>query len=129
MPKGTNWNIAVEQELEEYILSGIYSDNGKSGIAVFKPNGHGTYKLISREWRDSDEIIISGFIADGTWYDIVWFNGASTNIAELTYTSEGEKPETLSFETGDMSIICNPAPSDAYSLEVVYYDKNGNKYE
>ena len=29
-PKGTNWNIAVEQELEEYILSGIYSDNGKS---------------------------------------------------------------------------------------------------
>lgn len=128
-PNGTEWNISVEQEFQDYLLCGIYSQNGKSGIAIFEPKYNG-YKLVSREWRDSsDEIIISGFIADGVWYDLIWFNGASTNYAELTYTNSENIKTTVSFETANMEIICNPAPSDDYTLDVVYYDKDANRYE
>lgn len=127
-PKGTIWNIAVEQEFENYLLCGIYADNGKSGVAVFEPKGKG-YELVSREWRSSsDEIIISGFSIDGDWYDIVWFNGAVTSYAELTYTSEG-KTNTLRFETDENQIICNPCETKDYTLKAVYYDNDGNVYE
>lgn len=128
-PEGTQWNIAVEQKFQDYLLCGIYSNNGKSGVAVFEPNDNG-YKLVSREWRQSsDEIVISGFIIDGVWHDIVWFNGAPTKYAELTYTEAGNTPTTINFVTDNMEIICNPAPADDYTLKVVYYDHDGNTYE
>lgn len=129
-PKGVSWNIAVEKNFQDFILSGIYSSNGKSGIAVFEPDDD-RYKLVSKEWRDSsDEIIISGFTVNGTWYDLVWFHGAETKTAELTYTQADNNPEeTFTFDTSNLEIICNPAPTDNYTLEVVYYDKYGNRYE
>jgi len=51
-------------------LSSIYTDD-KSGIAVFEPVGDDKYKLVSREWRNDDDIVISGFIANDKWYDII----------------------------------------------------------
>lgn len=130
IPKGVTWNIAIEQELQDLIVSGIYSSGGKTGIAVFEPEGN-RYKLYSREWRNSaDRIIITGISIDGIWYDLVWFNGAETEKAELTYTQTGNNiEETFTFDTSDMEIICNPAPADNYALDVIYYDKDGNTYE
>ena len=66
IPKGTDWKIAKETEFQNYIISGMYSSDGKSGIAVFEPLDNGKYKMSSREWREDDEIIISGYIIDGT---------------------------------------------------------------
>lgn len=82
IPKGTDWKIAKETEFKNYIISGMYSSDGKSGIAVFEPLDNGNYKMSSRERRENDEIIISGYIIDGTWYDLVWFNGAQTEYSE-----------------------------------------------
>lgn len=129
-PKGITWNIAVEQELQDFIVSGIYSSGGKTGIAVFEQEGN-RYKLYSREWRNSsDEIIISGISIDGIWYDLIWFYGAETERAELTYTQTDNNAEkTLTFDTTNMEIICNRAPADNYTPEVIYYDKDGNTYE
>ena len=66
-----------------------------SGIAVFKPYGNGKYKLHSREWRDNDRIIMTGITVDNKWYDVVWFNGAKTDYAEITYTLDGVKQEPI----------------------------------
>lgn len=127
-PKGIEWNIAQEQEFNGYLLSSIYADN-KSGIAVFEPIGNAKYKLVSREWRDAEDIVTSGFSIDGEWYDIIWFNGAETSSAEITYSVNGKENEPIVFDTSDMKIICVQAPAKDYSLEVKYYDDNGNVYE
>ena len=128
-PKGKDWKIAIEQAYNDYIISGIYSRDGMSGIAVFEPVGNGKYKLQSRTWREQDEIVITGFIIDQKWHDIVWFNGAKTDYAEITYTYDGEKQEPIIHNAKGMEIFIDPAPSKDYSMDVVYYDDAGNKYE
>ena len=128
-PRGKDWKIAIEQELNDYIISGIYSRDGMSGIAVFEPYGNGKYKLLSREWREQDEIIITGTIIDQQWYGIVWFNGAETDYAEITYTYDGKKQEPIIHNAKGMEIFINSAPAKDYSIDVVYYDSEGNKYE
>lgn len=129
-PKGEGWKIAVEQELNDYIISGIYSCNEMSGIAVFKPYGDGKYKLYSREWRDNDRIIITGITVDNLWYDVIWFNGAKTDYAEITYTLDGAPQEPIIHNSKGMEIFIHPAPTnDEYGIDVVYYDDAGNRYE
>lgn len=127
-PKNINWSIAKEQKLGDYILSGIYSET-QSGIAIFEPNGNGGYQLTSRDRRDINDIIITHHPVADEWYDIIWFNGAQTDHAELTYTIDGVEEEPLIFDTSDMQIICHPQPAKDYSLEVIYYDSEGNIYE
>lgn len=128
-PQGTEWSIAVEQTIDDYIISGVYSTNGKSGIAVFEPIGNGKYKMFSREWRNNDEIIISGAIINNVWYDLIWYNGAATSYAEIKYTIAGDSSHVINHNSESMAIFCNPAPAKDYSLDVVYYDEAGNKYE
>ena len=129
IPKGTEWKIVKETELKNYIISCMYSSDGKSGIAVFEPLGNEKYKMSSREWRESDEIIISGYIIDGTWYDLVWFNGAQTKYAEIIYTIDDVEQEPILHDTNEMDIFINEAPSNDYSIRVIYYDEDGNKYQ
>ena len=129
IPKGTAWKIAKETEFKNYIISGMYSSDGKSGIAVFEPLDNGKYKMSSREWRENDEIIISGYIIDGTWYDLVWFNGAQTEHAEVIYTIDDVVQDPIIHDTKEMNIFINEAPSKDYRINVVYYDGTGNKYE
>lgn len=129
IPKGTDWKIAKEIEFKNHIISGMYSLDGKSGISVFEPLDNGTYKMSSCEWRENEEIIISGYIIDGTWYDLVWFNGAQTEYAEIIYTFDGEEQEPIVCDTRGMDVLVHEAPAKDYSMRVVYYDENGNVYE
>ncbi len=128
LPKGNNWTTAIEKSFEDCIISGIYSDKGKSGIAVFSSKKNGKYKLVSREWRENDQIIISSAFVNGDWYDIIWFNGAQTEYAEITYNISG-KEQKLIHNSQNMEIFVNPSPDTDYSINVVYYDKEGNIYK
>ncbi len=127
-PKKIEWRIAREEEIAGHLLSCVYSST-KAGIAVFEPAGNDKYQLVSIDWRDIEDIIITQLVADGEWYDVVWFNGAATSYAELTYTIDANKEKPLIFDTSDMPIICTKAPDGDYSLEVKYYDDAGNVYE
>lgn len=129
IPNGTKWKITKETELKNYIISGMYSADGKSGIAVFEPLGNGKYKMSSREWRENDEIIISGYIIDGTWYDLVWFNGVKTEYAEIIYTIDDVEQEPIIHDAKEMDIFINASPAKDYSISVIYYDEDGNKYQ
>jgi len=128
--KGKLWLISVEQKIDDYIISGIYSGYDESGLAVFEPNGNGKYKLQTRVFRDNDRIITTSSYIGGQWYDIVWFNGAKTDYAEITYTLDGVKQEPIIHNSKGMEIFIHPAPTnDEYGIDVVYYDSEGNKYE
>ena len=50
LPRGFDWEIAVEKEVNSHIVSGIYSRDNKSGIAVFTPFGEKKYKLLAWQW-------------------------------------------------------------------------------
>ena len=128
-PKGKDWKILVEQEFSGFIISGIYSRDGMSGIAVFEPVGNGKYKLYSREWRDQDDIVVTGITIDHMWHDIVWFNGAKTDYAEITYTFNGKTGETIRYKLKGMEIFINPVPAKDHRLNVVYCDPEGNQYK
>lgn len=126
---GTNWTIATETEIDDYIISATYSTNNKITLAVFKPTKNGSYSFQTSTNRNADEIIISSIIINGISYDFIWFNGSPTEYAEIIYTIDNQKQDILKFDTRDMKIICNQSPAKEYILSVSYYDSNGNKYE
>lgn len=129
LSKGTNWTIATERLLDDYLIAGIVSDNGKGGIAVFEPRGNGKYKLQTSYHRDVDDIIIGGTLIDDVWYDLVWFNGVKTERTEITYTVPNEMSQSTVYSADNSTIICSPAPCENYTIHVAYYDSEGNKYE
>jgi len=129
LPKGTNWTIATERLLDGYLITGIVSDNGKAGIAVFEPRGNGKYKLQTSYHRNQDDIIIGGVMIEEEWYDLIWFNGVQTERAEVTYTVTNEASQSTVYLSDNDTIICSPTPFKEYTLHVTYYDSEGNKYE
>ena len=129
LPKGTNWKISTERLLDDCLITGIVSDNGKAGIAVFEPRGDGKYKLRTSYYRDQEDIIIGGTLIGDDWYDLIWFNGAQTERAEVTYTVANEASQSTVYLSDNDTIICSLAPFKEYTLHVTYYDSEGNKYE
>jgi len=127
--KGINWTIATEIELDGYIISGAYSTDDRSTLSIFEPVGNGNYRFMTSTNRNNDEIIISGAVINGKWYDLVWFHGAKTEYAEITYTISGQRQNPLRFSTENMDILYQEQPAKEYSMQVVYYDRDGKKYE
>lgn len=127
--KGNDWTISKEIVIEGYIISGAYSADDKSTLAIFEPISNNKYKFVTSTNRDNDKIIISGFTINGDWYDLIWFNGAQTQYAEVIYTLDGQMHDTLKYDTTDMDIIYNKNPAKEYTMKVCYYDDKGNKYE
>lgn len=126
--KGNGWTIAKELELDGYIISGAYSTDHKSTLAVFEPTGNGGYRLRTSTNRNAEEIIVDGTIINGAWYNLIWFHGAETEYAEITYTVNGQE-DTLRYDTGNMEIIAIQKQEKEYTIHVSYYDKDGNIYE
>ena len=126
---GQIWNISTETEIDGYIISATYGDNQKSGIAIFKPTKNGKYKFQSHFWNDNDTIILTTLITEKNSYNLVWFNGALTSYAEITYTSNGQFLETKKFNTEGKPILYNISPKDEYEIKIRYYDENGTVYE
>ncbi len=141
LPKGRDWHIAREQEVENFLISAMVGADGQVGLAVFEPRDGGKYDLQTRTIRHNDDIVIGHAIINGTWYDLFWFNGAPVTAAEITYNVEGEE-QSRRYQFGRISsgdtdgaveyfneIICLPDPADNYELRIVYYDAEGNIYE
>ena len=127
--KGSGWTIAKETEINNHIISCAYSSDGRSAIAVFEPLSGGKYKFSTSAYRDNENIIVCGASINGEWYDLIWFNGAQTEYAEIVYTVNGATKEALKYDTTDMDLIYIKNTEKDYSLEVCYYDSEGNKYE
>lgn len=88
-----------------------------------------TYPLGSGEWRNSDEIILSGILIDAVWYDPIGFHGMQTNYAEITSSVNGTEKAPIIFDTTDMKIICSKVSARDYILFVEYADASSNAYK
>ncbi|MGI5959751.1 MAG: hypothetical protein ACOX60_10090 [Massiliimalia sp.] len=128
-PKGKNWSIVKEIEIDGYIVSAACSADDQAAIAVFKPTPHGSYRISSSTRRNNDEIIIAGAPINGQWYDLIWYHGAQTEYAEIIYSAYGKEDEILKYNTADMDIICIKNDEKTYTLSVCYYDSEGNQYK
>lgn len=129
VPSGRNWTIYNAAYIDGYQISGAYSTNGKSAIVVFEPTNEGGYKLVSSMVEDNDKIIIFGRFINSKWYDLIWFNGAQTQYAEVTYTINGITQERIRFDTNAMQLITIQMDEKSYSWDVIYYDQDGNTYK
>lgn len=126
---GKNWTIYNAAYIDNYQISGAYSTNGKSAIVVFEKMDNGNSKLVLSTTENNDSIIVSGMIINQEWYDLIWFNGAQTEYAEITYTIPGEEKKTIRFDTSQMGVIYTPAVAETYSWNVIYHDEYGNTYK
>jgi len=124
-----DWTIIKENKIDDYIISCAYSASGQSTIAVFEPMSNGKYKFSTANNRDNTDIIIGGAIINGEWYDLIWFNGAQTEYAEILYTVNGAPKEPLKYDTANMDLIYIKNLEKEYSIDVCYYDSDGNRYE
>lgn len=128
LPKGIEWKISSEKNIEGYIISSINSSN-KDGIAVFEPLDNGEYKYQTVSYRDKGDIVIGSAFINQNFYDIYWLNQSDLDYAEITYTVDGKEIEPIQFDIEDLEIIYHKAPSENYSINVTYYDVNGNVIE
>lgn len=127
---GQSWSIATESKVDGYIISGAYSDQGCAAIAVFEPNKKGGYRLQGSTWQGRDYVITDTAPLNGERYHLIWFTGAPTEYAEITYAVGAQKPQTMRFDTADGGVICTQIEADDhYNMQVAYYDSEGNRYE
>ena len=122
-------HIASEIKIDEHIVSGIIDANNKYGLAIFEPEDDNKYKLQTRFSRDNDEIAIGYTIVNEIGYDLFWYNHADLDYAEITYTVQGKKLEPIKLDAKENKILYYKAPSNDYSVEVTFYDTQGNQYE
>lgn len=125
----SEWEIVKEIKIDDYIISCGYSENNKATIAVFVPTTNGRYKFLTSTNRHNKEIIIGGVNINNDWYDLIWFNGAQTEYAEVIYTINNEEEKTIKYDTRNMDLISIKNNEQSYKLDVCYYDKEGNRYE
>ena len=122
--------ITAETEVNGYIVSSIYdTKHQQHGLAVFKPEGNGKYSLQTRTLRSPDEIVNCLMMTDETTYHLFYCDEANLDYAEITYTPAGKQPETFTLDVPESHIISFEVPEKDYSLNVVFYDTEGNKYE
>ena len=126
---GSDWTIVKETELDGYLISGAYSTDNQSALAIFEPVGNGNYKLMTATNQNREEILIDRARIRDKWYDFIWFDGAETEYAEITYTIGESESDTRRYDTRDMEILCCESPETEYTLQVVYYDRDGNPYQ
>lgn len=122
-------HIASEIKIDEHIISGIIDANNKYGLAIFEPEDNNKYKLQTRFLRDNGEIIIEHTIVNETGYDLFWYNQADLDYAKVTYAVQGKKHEPIKLDARENKILYYKAPSEDYSVEVTFYDTQGNQYE
>lgn len=95
--KGKEWSIAKEIKIEDYIISAAFNTDHKVTLAVFQPASNGGYRFSTSINRNEDEVIIGGASINGSWYDLIWFNGAQTEkeyaIDVSYYDKDGKKYE------------------------------------
>ena len=126
---GRGWTISREKELDGFLISAASSQDGKACLAFFEPAGKGGYTLSASVSQDQGEVLVTGLQTGESWYDLIWFQGADTEYAEIRYTIAGEEQAPVRYDTSDMEILCIKNPEKEYTLQAVYFDADGNAYE
>lgn len=120
------YEIYKEIELYDYIISSVYGN--KDGLAVFKEN-EGNYELQSVTYEGKGEVIIEQIMYKGESYYITTCNQPNLDYAEVTFTINNEEHEPISYDVSKSSLISFKAPSDDFTMRIIYYDRDGNSFD
>ncbi len=127
--EGEKWQIAKELELDGYIVSGAYSTEQRAAITVFEQDANGDYQFLTAKDGNVDQVLMDQIIIREKVYDVIWFAGAQTEYANVTYTLENQVQHTIQYDTANMDLWYHEAPDQAYTIQVSYYDAQGNAYQ
>jgi len=122
-------HIVSEIKIDDYIVSGIIGSNNNDGLVVFASQANGKYKFQTKVLREKGSTIIEHTFINSVGYDLFWRNQVDLDYAEIIYTVQGNALEPIKLDAKDNKILYCEAPSNDYSVEVVYYDIQGNRYE
>lgn len=122
---------AINQEIviEDYIVSGYVADRNQHGLAIFVPNEGGKYRLQTHVSRQKNDLIYISATINQKLYNLFWANKDELDYAEITYTVGGKNGETMRLDASDNKILYREAPSNSFTIEYCFVDKNGNRYE
>lgn len=121
------WEIDNEIKLYDYIISSVYGN--KDGLAVFKSYGNGRYKLQSVIYRDKGKVVIEQIINKKDIYYIAKCAKANLDYAEVIYAIDNKELEPKIFDVKENNLISFKSPSENFSMRIIYYDKDGNRYD
>lgn len=124
-----NAHIASEIKIDNYIISGYTCLNNEYGLAIFEPQNDGKYKFQTNYLRKNDEIIVGHTIVNQINYNLFWANEADLDYAEITYTAQGKAPKTVKLDATNNKILYYESPYKDYTVEVIFFDIHGNRYE
>ena len=122
------WQIVEERNIEGYIVSGITCGQ-KEGIAVFEPEENGKYRFLGATFVEPGSVVRETFLLagrSGKSIHVFWLNREDLDYAEITVAVNGKNPTTEKYDLSESALIYTSVDADYYSLDVAYYDKNGN---
>ncbi|MGN1098695.1 MAG: hypothetical protein ACI4SS_07350 [Clostridia bacterium] len=118
-------HIVTEEKIDGFVISGITTDVGEYGIAVFEPDGSKKYELQTAYLKNGVKTVIGKADINGTTYDLFWCNNPAAERAEITYTAGGKK-EIIALDAKGNKILYHKAPDGNYTVNAVFYDIDGN---
>lgn len=79
--------------------------------------------------RQNDRLIFWDRTINRKFYNLFWANKADLDYAEITYTIDGRIGETIKLDAKNNKILYTEVPSNDFSVEYRFVDKNGIIYE
>lgn len=100
-------------------------DGQESGVAFFEKQDNGSYHFKSSSWGGKRQIKMD------TYYDYLIFYLDQPNIesVELTFNPDSGESWTETHETKGLLWVKRPETLTSYSIDIKYYDTDGNLYE
>ena len=113
----------------EYIISGYNTNGNRHGLAIFGQRDDGTYQFESNVSGPNNEILSTTRTIGTEYFNFFWANKANLDYAEITYTVDGIAEEIITINAQNNEIIYTKAPAKDYSVECVFIDNDGTRYE
>ena len=114
---------------DEYIISGYNTNGNRHGLAIFGQRDDGTYQFESTVSGTNNEILSTTRTIGTENFNFFWANKANLDYAEITYTVDGIAEEIITINAQNNEIIYTKAPAKDYSVECVFIDNDGTRYE
>ena len=129
LEEGANIDHEIFLNDGEYIISGYSANGNRHGLAIFGRRDDGTYQFESNVSGTNNEMLSTTRTVGTDKFNFFWVNKVNLDYAEITYTVDGSAKETITINAQNNVIIYTKAPAKDYSVECVFIDKDGTRYE
>ena len=123
-------HISSEIELDGYIISSGTTTDNKYAFVIFEPKSNGKYKCVYRTEIQTEQLYITDYKIKDKLYNFFWIKQQpNLEYAEVIYTVNNKEQEPIKIDIKGKYFFYNETPGNDYTVKVVFYDNEGNKYE